>query len=184
MLWKFDFVGLSELQEKMIAQEISDLEKDTGFKLRVLAQNYLDTPGMLKFLCWFERNISKYLYRCTWWPFFCVFETGLAIKDFWQVDDNTIVFVADPTFGNITNIHYCYYSWRLSNGKLMVMDGFLKQEHIKLQCLGYGWFRHIKSSVSSLSSPQNIYLKGHIKPNGEIDDKVKIYEKSLFVNNL
>ncbi|OMO72471.1 hypothetical protein CCACVL1_17778 [Corchorus capsularis] len=59
---------LSDGQEKRIAQEISNIEKDTGFKLRVLAQNYPDTPG-------------------------------LAIKDFWRVDDTTIVFVADPTFG-------------------------------------------------------------------------------------
>ncbi|KAE9612317.1 hypothetical protein Lal_00022803 [Lupinus albus] len=65
---------LSDGQEKRLAQEIIDLEKDTGFKLRVLAQNYPDTPG-------------------------------LAIKDFWQVDDRTIVFVADPTFGNILNFN-------------------------------------------------------------------------------
>ncbi|XVF07861.1 hypothetical protein REPUB_Repub06bG0176200 [Reevesia pubescens] len=65
---------LSDGQEKRLAQEISDIEKDTGFKLRVLAQNYPDTPG-------------------------------LAIKDFWQVDDRTIVFVADPTFGNILNFN-------------------------------------------------------------------------------
>ncbi|KAG8374220.1 hypothetical protein BUALT_Bualt11G0108400 [Buddleja alternifolia] len=65
---------LSDGQEKRIAQEIAALEKDTGYKLRVLAQNYPDTPG-------------------------------LAIKDFWKVDDNTIVFVADPTFGNILNFN-------------------------------------------------------------------------------
>ncbi|XP_059646840.1 thylakoid lumenal 15.0 kDa protein 2, chloroplastic [Cornus florida] len=65
---------LSDGQEKRIAQEIASIEKDTGFKLRVLAQNYPDTPG-------------------------------LAIKDFWQVDDRTIVFVADPTFGNILNFN-------------------------------------------------------------------------------
>ncbi|KAF9665057.1 hypothetical protein SADUNF_Sadunf16G0082500 [Salix dunnii] len=36
---------LSDGQEKRLAEEISDIEKDTGFKLRVLAQNYPDTPG-------------------------------------------------------------------------------------------------------------------------------------------
>ncbi|KAJ1392252.1 putative thylakoid lumenal 15.0 kDa protein 2, chloroplastic [Sesbania bispinosa] len=65
---------LSDGQEKRLAQEISDLEKDTGYKLRVLAQNYPDTPG-------------------------------LAVRDFWQVDDRTVVFVADPTFGNILNFN-------------------------------------------------------------------------------
>nr|GMC48789.1 thylakoid lumenal 15.0 kDa protein 2, chloroplastic [Ipomoea batatas] len=65
---------LSDGQEKRLAQEIADIEKDTGFKLRVLAQNYPETPG-------------------------------LAIRDFWKVDDRTIVFVADPTFGNILNFN-------------------------------------------------------------------------------
>ncbi|XP_057425732.1 thylakoid lumenal 15.0 kDa protein 2, chloroplastic-like [Lotus japonicus] len=60
--------------EKRLVQEIAAIEKDTGFKLRVLAQNYPDTPG-------------------------------LAAKDFWQVDDRTIVFVPDPTFGNILNFN-------------------------------------------------------------------------------
>ncbi|PWZ41309.1 Thylakoid lumenal protein 2, chloroplastic [Zea mays] len=32
-------------------------------------------------------------------------QVGLAIKDFWQVDERTIVFVADPTFGNIINFN-------------------------------------------------------------------------------
>ena len=56
---------LTEGEEKRIASEINNLEKDTGFKLRVLCQNYPETPG-------------------------------LAIRDFWGVDDATIVFVADP----------------------------------------------------------------------------------------
>ncbi|KAL9264028.1 Thylakoid lumenal 15.0 kDa protein 2, chloroplastic-like protein [Drosera capensis] len=50
------------------------LEADTGYMLRVLAQNYPDTPG-------------------------------LAIKDYWDVDDRTLVFVADPTFGNILHFN-------------------------------------------------------------------------------
>lgn len=36
-----------KFQEKRLAQEINDIEKDTGFKLRVLAQNYPDTPGVI-----------------------------------------------------------------------------------------------------------------------------------------
>ncbi|KAI5077619.1 hypothetical protein GOP47_0007443 [Adiantum capillus-veneris] len=66
---------LSEGQEGRIAKEVTNLEEETGFKLRVLAQNYPNTPG-------------------------------LAIKDFWKVDDSTIVFVADPSLGgNILNFN-------------------------------------------------------------------------------
>ncbi|XP_047308439.1 thylakoid lumenal 15.0 kDa protein 2, chloroplastic [Impatiens glandulifera] len=65
---------LSDGQEKRLANEILSLEKDTGYKLRVLAQNYPNTPG-------------------------------LAIKDYWKVDDRTVVFVADPTFGNLLNFN-------------------------------------------------------------------------------
>eukprot|EP00898_Chlorokybus_atmophyticus_P003547 jgi/Chlat1/4193/Chrsp27S04287 len=61
-------------QEARIKRIVADLERDTGYKLRVLAQNYPETPG-------------------------------LAIKDYWGVDDRTIVFVADPNTGNILNFN-------------------------------------------------------------------------------
>ena len=36
---------------KGLAQEIADIEEDTGFKLRVLAdQHYPNTPGMASFV--------------------------------------------------------------------------------------------------------------------------------------
>lgn len=59
---------------KRIRMEVENLERDTGVKLRVLAQNYPQTPG-------------------------------LAIKDFWGVDADTVVFVADPNTGNILNFN-------------------------------------------------------------------------------
>lgn len=34
------------MQEARIREQVSDLEKDTGIKLRVLAQNYPETPGL------------------------------------------------------------------------------------------------------------------------------------------
>ena len=65
---------LSDGQEKRIQKRVEALQADTGIKLRVLAQNYPDTPG-------------------------------LAIKDYWGVDGDTIVFVADPNTGNILNFN-------------------------------------------------------------------------------
>ena len=32
-------------------------------------------------------------------------DAGLAIKDFWKVDADTVVFVADPSLGNILNFN-------------------------------------------------------------------------------
>ncbi|KAL6769171.1 CPLD31 [Auxenochlorella protothecoides x Auxenochlorella symbiontica] len=65
---------LTETEETRMRDRLQHLEKDTGIKFRVLAQNYPDTPG-------------------------------LAIKDYWSVDDNTVVLVADPTFGNVLNFN-------------------------------------------------------------------------------
>jgi hypothetical protein len=68
-----DIAGfLSQGQESRIKEAVARLEEDTGFKLRVLAQNYPITPGV-------------------------------AVREFWHVDDKTIIFVADPSLGNILN---------------------------------------------------------------------------------
>ncbi|GAX81128.1 hypothetical protein CEUSTIGMA_g8562.t1 [Chlamydomonas eustigma] len=65
---------LTPSEENRIKAEVESLERDTGYKLRVLAQNYPETPG-------------------------------LAVRDYWNVDDRSIVFVADPTFQNILNFN-------------------------------------------------------------------------------
>ncbi|KAG7668083.1 putative Thylakoid lumenal 15.0 kDa protein 2, chloroplastic [Nannochloris sp. 'desiccata'] len=65
---------LTDGQEARIKARAEALEEDTGLKLRVLAQNYPETPG-------------------------------LAIKDYWGVDADTVVFVADPNTGNILNFN-------------------------------------------------------------------------------
>ena len=66
---------LSSGQENRLMKKIQAIEQDTGIRLRLLAQNYPDTPG-------------------------------LAIKDYWGVDDSTVVLVADTYLsGNMLNFN-------------------------------------------------------------------------------
>ncbi|CAM9938950.1 unnamed protein product [Laminaria digitata] len=55
---------LTKGQAKRINKQLEELEKASGYRLRLLCQKYPETPG-------------------------------LAIKDYWKVDDKTIVMVVD-----------------------------------------------------------------------------------------
>ena len=64
---------LTSGQVSAIDKQLEKLQKETGFKLRVLCQAYPETPG-------------------------------LAIKDYWKVDDKTIVLIADKGLKGTSNI--------------------------------------------------------------------------------
>lgn len=63
--------SLTNVQEDSLNNRLDQLEKDTGWKLRVLTQ-YDQTPGR-------------------------------AVKDFWGLDDRSVMLVADPRGGNLLN---------------------------------------------------------------------------------
>ena len=132
-------------QERELTNKIKKLESDTGFKLRVLAQSYPNTPGARPAGgCWLLvagrwgsraccRRHPRMLHACSCAPApqriccqlvlaspFCgtphptpphrcrsthVLAAGKAIGRYWKVDENTIIFVADPTFGDILNFN-------------------------------------------------------------------------------
>jgi hypothetical protein len=65
--------SFSDVQRASLEQQLSQVEADTGWKLRVLTQ-YERTPG-------------------------------LAVKDFWNLDERSLLLVADPRGGNLLNFN-------------------------------------------------------------------------------
>lgn len=95
-------------QEARIREQVTDLEKDTGIKLRVLAQNYPETPGLaikVGNAC-HESMLTTHAH----YPGACAasrfsLKRVLDAQDYWGVDEDTVVFVADPNTGNILNFN-------------------------------------------------------------------------------
>jgi hypothetical protein len=65
--------SFSDVQRANLEQQLSQVEADSGWKLRVLTQ-YERTPG-------------------------------LAVKDFWNLDERSLLLVADPRGGNLLNFN-------------------------------------------------------------------------------
>lgn len=65
--------AFTDSQRTALEQELSEVEAESGWKLRVLTQ-YERTPG-------------------------------LAVKDFWQLDERSLLLVADPRGGNLLNFN-------------------------------------------------------------------------------
>ncbi|NES94123.1 MAG: TPM domain-containing protein [Desertifilum sp. SIO1I2] len=65
--------ALTDIQEDRLAEDLSNFESETGWKLRVLTQ--------------FDRT------------------PGRAVKDFWGLDDKSVLLVADSRGGNLLNFN-------------------------------------------------------------------------------
>lgn len=101
---------LTDGEEARVKKIVDNLEADTGLKLRVLAQNYPGkrTGGGVRACVrrWRSERGAGAARGSTRRPAVSSADTpGLAIRDFWSVDDDTVVFVADPNTGNILNFN-------------------------------------------------------------------------------
>ena len=65
---------LTEGERERVRKVLSQVERDSGVRFRIVAQNYPETPG-------------------------------LAVRDYWGVDADTVVLVADPGLGQALNFN-------------------------------------------------------------------------------
>lgn len=65
---------LTEGERERVKKVLAQVERDSGVRFRIVAQNYPETPG-------------------------------LAVRDYWGVDGDTVVLVADPGLGQALNFN-------------------------------------------------------------------------------